>query len=101
MKNKKGFTMIEMIFCISIILVILLLVIPNVTSKNNIVKEQSCKAQVEVINAQIILYEIEHGELPTSISDLTSGDFPYITEAQGVCPSGSSIYIQDGKAYSE
>ena len=32
--NKKGFTLIEMIFCISVILVILLLVIPNVTSKN-------------------------------------------------------------------
>lgn len=27
--NKKGFTLIEMIFCISVILVILLLVIPN------------------------------------------------------------------------
>ncbi|MDB7093210.1 competence protein ComGC, partial [Erysipelatoclostridium ramosum] len=28
-----------MIFCISVILVILLLVIPNVTSKNRVVKE--------------------------------------------------------------
>jgi prepilin-type N-terminal cleavage/methylation domain-containing protein len=28
--NKKGFTLVEMVFCISVILVILLLVIPNV-----------------------------------------------------------------------
>ena len=34
MKRNNGFTLIEMIFCISVILVILLLVIPNVTSKN-------------------------------------------------------------------
>ena len=78
--NKKGFTLIEMIFCIhcvsirqipplsfemifciSVILVILLLVIPNVTSKNRLVKEKSCDAQIEVVNSQIILYEIEIG----------------------------------------
>lgn len=50
-----------MIFCISVILVILLLVIPNVTSKNRLVKEKSCDAQIEVVNSQIILYEIEIG----------------------------------------
>ena len=33
LKNSYGFTLIEMIFCISVILVILLLVVPNVTSK--------------------------------------------------------------------
>lgn len=57
--NKKGFTLIEMIFCISVILIILLLVIPEVTSKNRIVKEKSCDAQIEVVNSQIVLYEIE------------------------------------------
>ncbi|HAH75530.1 MAG TPA: competence protein ComGC, partial [Kandleria vitulina] len=38
MKRNMGFTLIELIFCLSIILVILLLVIPYVTSKNDIVK---------------------------------------------------------------
>ena len=86
---------IEMIFCISVILVILLLVIPNVTSKNRLVKEKSCDAQIE----QIILYEIEHGELPTSMSQLTSGSHPYLKEKQAVCPSGLAIRISDGEAY--
>ena len=82
-----------MIFCISVILVILLLVIPNVTSKNRLVKEKSCDAQIEVVNSQIILYEIEHGELPTSMSQLTSGSHPYLKEKQAVCPSGLAIRI--------
>ena len=90
---------IEMIFCISVILVILLLVIPNVTSKNRLVKEKSCDAQIEVVNSQIILYEIEHGELPTSMSQLTSGSHPYLKEKQAVCPSGLAIRISDGEAY--
>ena len=99
--NKRGFTLVEMIFCISIILVILLLVIPNITSKNALIRDKSCDAQIEVVNSQIILYEIEHGELPTSIDDLTEGDHPYLKEKQGICPNGKQIYIDDGQAYVE
>ena len=99
--NKSGFTLIEMIFCISVIFVILLLVIPNVTSKNTVVKNKGCEAQIEVVNSQILLYEIENGELPTSISDLTSGSHPYLTEKQGICPNGKSISISDGQAYAD
>ena len=99
MMNSKGFTMIEMIFCISVILVILLLVIPSVTSKNAIVKEKGCDAQLEVVNSQILLYEIENGKLPTSINALTKGDHPYITQNQRTCPNGKKISIKDGQAY--
>ncbi len=101
MKNEHGFTLIEMVFCISVILVILLLVIPYVTSKNDVVKDKGCDAQVEVVNSQIILYEIEHGELPHSIDDLTSGTKPYLKESQAVCPNGKAIYIEEGQAYAE
>lgn len=97
--NKKGFTLIEMVFCISVILVILLLVIPNVTSKNTVVKNKGCEAQIEVVNSQILLYEIEKGKLPTSISSLTSGEHPYLTQKQRTCPNGKKISIQDGQAY--
>ena len=42
---------------------------------------------------------IEHGELPTSMSQLTSGSHPYLKEKQAVCPSGLAIRISDGEAY--
>ena len=99
--NKRGFTLVEMIFCISIILVILLLVIPNITSKNSLIKDRSCDALIEVVNSQIILYELEHGELPTSIDDLTSGEHPYLNPKQGICPNGKVIMIDEGQAYVE
>lgn len=97
--NKKGFTLIEMVFCISVILIILLLVIPNVASKNAIVKEKSCDAQLEVVNSQIVLYEIENDKLPTSISQLTKGSHPYLTSKQTKCPNGKKISIKNGQAY--
>lgn len=89
----------QILFCISVILIILLLVIPNVTSKNTVVKNKGCEAQIEVVNSQILLYEIENGKLPKRISDLTSGSQPYLTEKQGVCPNGKKIAIKDGQAY--
>lgn len=101
MKNNKGFTLVEMIFCLSIILVILLLVIPNITDKSRVIKEKSCDAQLEVVNAQILLYEIENGVLPTTISQLTEGSNAYLKEKQAVCPSGLHIYIKDGQAYAK
>ncbi len=99
MKNNQGFTLVEMIFCLSIILIILLLVIPNVSSKNAVVKEKSCDAQLEVVNSVILLYEIENGSLPTSLSQLTQGSTPYLKEKQATCPSGQSIFIENGQAY--
>lgn len=99
MKNNKGFTLVEMIFCLSIILIILLLVIPNVSSKNAVVKEKSCDAQLEVVNSVILLYEIENGSLPTSLSQLTQGSTPYLKEKQATCSSGQTIFIENGQAY--
>ena len=97
--KKEGFTMIEMMFCLGIILVLLLLIIPDVTSKNTMVKNKGCEALLEVVNAQILLYEINEGELPTSIEDLTSGQHPYLSKKQSACPNGKQIYISDGQAY--
>lgn len=99
--KQKGFTLIEVIFCISIILVMMLLVIPNITSKNNTIKDKTCNAQLEVINTVILFYEIDTGQLPLSISDLYTGDKQYIKQEQAVCPNGKNIYISDGQAYVE
>ncbi|MGX8680563.1 MAG: competence type IV pilus major pilin ComGC, partial [bacterium] len=67
--------------------------------KNNVIKDKGCEAQIEVVNSQIILYEIEHGVLPSSIHDLTSGSTPYLTSKQATCPNGKNIYISHGQAY--
>lgn len=99
-KKENGFTLIEMIFCISVILVILLLVIPEVTSKNRIVKEKSCDAQIEVVNSQIVLYEIEAWRTTNkhvTINFWKSSLFK--RKANAVCPSGLAIQINDGEAY--
>lgn len=94
---KKAFTLVEMLFVMSIVMILLLLVIPQVTKKTSAVKEKGCDALIAVIDAQIQLYELCEGNLPGSIQDLIQGG--YIDEKQSKCPDGKEIYISNGQAY--
>jgi prepilin-type N-terminal cleavage/methylation domain len=97
MKKYKAFTLIEIMFVVAVIVILMLLVIPEVTSKSKIVKDKGCEALLSVINAQIVLYEIGEGQLPNGIQDLHSKN--YITQKQTICPNGKSIGINQGEAY--
>ncbi|MDF9866849.1 competence protein ComGC [Bacilli bacterium PM5-3] len=96
LKNKKGFTMIEMIIVISIIALLLLLIIPNINEKQKMINLKGCEALKETINSQIYLYEIKHNKLPTSTSDLVKEGF--IKDEQTKCKNNLSIVIENGQA---
>lgn len=98
---KKGFTLVESLFVISVMMIVLLIVIPNVTGKNKIVKDKGCDTLLEVVNSQILLYDLNTGSLPNSISDLIDGTGQYLTENQRTCPNGKTIIIRDGQAYAD
>ena len=94
---KKGFTILEMMIVLSIIALVFLLTLPNIQQKESIIRNKGCEALVEVVNSQILLYEIENHEVVSDISDLINGG--YIKESQATCPDGSSIAIDNGQAY--
>lgn len=96
-KHKQGFTILEMIIVLSIIALIFLLTLPNIQQKNKIIHNRGCEALVEVVNAQILLYEIENLSSPASIGDLISKG--YLKETQQRCPSGEQIEISNGEAH--
>ena len=99
MKNEKGFTILEMMIVLSIIALIFLLTLPNIQQKEDIIRKKGCEALVEVVNAQILLYEIDLLVPPTNISQLIKGG--YLKESQKRCPDGASIQIRDGQAYAK
>ena len=99
MKNEKGFTILEMMIVLSIIALIFLLTLPNIQQKEEKKRKKGCEALVEVVNAQILLYEIDHLVPPTNISQLIKGG--YLKESQKRCPDGASIQIRDGQAYAK
>lgn len=54
---------------------------------------------MDVVNSQILLYEIDHDQTPSSISQLIEGG--YLNESQATCPNGKSVTIIDGDAYAK
>jgi len=94
--QRKGFTILEMILVLTVISLVVLVTVPNITQKRKIINDKGCDALLEVVNAQVLLYELETGEEPGDIDDLVSEG--YLTEAQTRCPSGDRVYLNDGEA---
>ncbi|MEG0264815.1 MAG: competence type IV pilus major pilin ComGC [Erysipelotrichaceae bacterium] len=93
---KKGFTILEMIIVLSVIALIFLITLPNIQQKQKIIQKKGCNALVEVVNGQILLFELETLEKPGGIDDLIQGG--YLKESQRRCPNGDNIEIIDGEA---
>lgn len=93
---KKGFTVLEMILVLSVISLIFLITLPNIQQKNKIIQTKGCEALTSVVDSQILLYEVEHLETPTSIEQLI--DEGYLKNGQERCPNGKMIEIVDGQA---
>ena len=97
LKNKHGFTILEMMIVLSIIALVFLLTLPNIQQKEKIIRTKGCEALVEVVNAQVLLYEVDNLSPPKSISELISKG--YLKETQRRCPNGDQIEVVNGEAH--
>ncbi|KAF0424775.1 prepilin-type N-terminal cleavage/methylation domain-containing protein [Pediococcus acidilactici] len=72
MKNKikKAFTLIEMTVVLFIISLLILIILPNVTSQKHNARHIQGDALTEVVQTQVDLYENEYNHLPESLDDL-------------------------------
>lgn len=95
--NSKGFTILEMMIVLSIIALVFLLTLPNIQQKEKIIRKKGKEALIEVVNSQILLYEVENSKSPRNIDELIRAG--YLKESQRRCPDGTEIYIHNGQAY--
>ena len=58
----KGFTVLEMILVLTIIMIVFMLTLPNIQQKRDIVNNKGCDILIEVVNSQILMYQLETGE---------------------------------------
>src|SRR5208337_4268568 len=126
--RNRGFTLIEMMVVISIILILLGLALPIYSHSITKAREQSLRQNLETLNRMIFQYTMDKQKPPQSLDDLkTAGYLKTIpdditgsvdtwvtepadailsldqTETDGIIGvlSGSSQIGSDGKAYSE
>lgn len=93
---NKGFILLEMVIVIMIISFLFLLTVPNIQKVLGIVDKKGCEAQLKVIDAAILQYELKNDSTPSSTSDLISEGL--ITDKQTKCRK-QTIGIQDGQAF--
>ncbi|MCO4329708.1 prepilin-type N-terminal cleavage/methylation domain-containing protein [Staphylococcus hyicus] len=96
LKNKKGFTLIEMLLVLLIISVLLILIIPNIAKQSEHIQKTGCAAQLKLVDSQIEAYTLKYNRKPTSIDELIQEG--YIKDNQKNCKSGESITIRGGEA---
>lgn len=93
-KNKKGFTLIEMLIVLMIISVLIILIVPTLSNSSKDINKKGCDALVSVVQAQVNLFQLEKGKLPTNLSALVSEK--YIKDEQKKCSNGTELNYSDG-----
>ncbi|WP_078428743.1 competence type IV pilus major pilin ComGC [Alkalihalobacterium alkalinitrilicum] len=80
-------TLIEMLIVMMIISILLLVAVPNMTKNTSVANDKGCEATIDLLQAQVGAYLLEHGEEPKNITDLKD----YVTTTS--CPDGTSLKI--------
>ena len=93
---RKGFTLMEMVLVMGVVVIIFLLTIPNIQKTMEVVNRKGCDAQLKIIDAAILQYYLKQDATATDIEQLIREGF--ITERQSKCSDGSDIHISNGQA---
>ncbi|GAA0296228.1 competence protein ComGC [Gracilibacillus halotolerans] len=81
--NDKGFTLIEMLIVLAVITILLVIMVPNLSSQNSEIQAKGCDALLSMVENQVLAYELDKGNKPQNlqllvkegyIKDLTCGN---------------------------
>ncbi|WP_395318731.1 competence type IV pilus major pilin ComGC [Fructilactobacillus frigidiflavus] len=96
MKKRKGFTLIEMTVVIFIISLLILIIIPNLSSQKDHANSVHGNAMVNVVQTQIDAYEDEHSDSNVTFDKLVETN--YLTKKQAKQATEEKITIQGNHA---
>lgn len=92
-KNQHGFTLIEMLIVLLVITILILLIVPNITTQSESIHEKGCRALKLTVQAQVNAYELNEGSPPQTFVDMFD---EYITEEQTVCENNKKLKLENG-----
>ncbi len=93
LKRESGFTLIEMLIVLLIISVLIILIVPNLSSSSRGVDDQGCEALVTVAQTQVNLYYLENRTYPANLQALVNAG--YLTDKQTRCTNNEVLIIDD------
>lgn len=94
-KKQQGFTLLEMSIVLFIISLLILIVLPNLTTQRQHASRVHRDAMVTVIQTQVDEYANEHGTNKVSLSELKNNH--YLTSAQYNKAREQHLTINNGR----
>ncbi len=74
--KQKGFTMIEVLMTVTMIGILASIAVPRFTGSLEIANTAKVQADLQTLDAAVVMYEAENGKLPADIEDLK----PYVND---------------------
>ena len=93
---KKGFTLVELMIVILILVALATIAIPRIMGGATIAMTNACKTNVRMMNSQIELYYQNEGTWPLNFNELTT-DPNYFPDGKPECPFGNPYTIHGSK----
>ncbi len=90
MRNREGFTLVELLIVVLILGALAAIAIPRITASAYNAKANACATNVDTMNSQIELYAADNnGTYPATLSVVT-GDTDLFPDGQPTCPFGTA-----------
>lgn len=97
MFNRKGLTLVELLVVVLILGALTAIAIPRITASATTAKANACATNIDTINSQIEVYNLETGDYPSALADVT-GNTAYFPDGVPTCPL-SGAFTMNGTSY--
>jgi len=87
MRNKKGFTLVEILIVVVILGILAAIVIPQFTDASTQSKVSSCQTTLSSLRSQIELFKIQHNDTPPALATFAA-DMTTETEKDSAATAG-------------
>lgn len=98
MRNKRAFTLVELLVVVMILAALAAIAVPRMISGATNAKIHSCETNVDLLNTQIELYYADNGSWPANLAAVEGTDespTQYFPDGPPTCPFGTAYVYSD------